>query len=90
MGMPLKEVVTRVTASPARVIRRPSLGQLSKGSVADICVYDIQEGLFGFLDVRGFKLEGSKRIQNLMTIRAGKVVWDLNGLSAPDWKTEIR
>jgi dihydroorotase len=90
MGMPLKEVVTRVTASPARVIRRPSLGQLSKGSVADICVYEIQEGSFGFLDVRGFKLEGSKRIQNLMTIRAGKVVWDLNGLSAADWKTEIR
>jgi dihydroorotase len=90
MGMPLNEVVARVTLRPAKVIHRPQLGQLAKGTVADICVFEVQEGSFGFLDVRGKKMDGSKRIQNLMTIRAGKVVWDLNGLSAADWESEIR
>jgi dihydroorotase len=66
------------------------LGHLAKGTVADICVFEVQEGAFGFLDVRGFKLEGTKRIQNLMTLRAGKVVWDLNGMSAADWKSELK
>lgn len=90
MGMPLNDVVARVTSNPAKVIHRTQLGQLAKGAVADICVFEVQEGAFGFLDVRGLKMEGSKRIQNLMTIRAGKVVWDLNGLAASDWRSEIR
>jgi dihydroorotase len=90
MGMPLNEVVARVTSNPAKVIRRTQLGQLARGAVADICVFEVEEGAFGFLDVRGMKMDGSKRIQNLMTIRAGKVVWDLNGMSAADWQSEIR
>jgi dihydroorotase len=90
MGMPLNDVVARVTSNPAKVIHRTQLGQLAKGAVADICVFEVQEGAFGFLDVRGLKMEGSKRIQNLMTIRAGKVVWDLNGLAVSDWRSEIR
>jgi dihydroorotase len=24
-----------------------------------------------------------------LTVRAGKIVWDLNGISAPAWETEI-
>ena len=90
MGMPLKEVVARVTSHPARVIHRPMLGQLAKGTVADLCVFEVQEGAFGFLDVRGYKLDGTLRIQNLMTLRAGKVVWDLYGMAAADWKSEIK
>lgn len=90
MGMPLKDVVARVTSYPARVIRRPALGQLGVGAVADICVFEVQRGQFGYLDVRGFRMDGDSRIQNLLTVRAGRIVWDLNGMAAADWKTETR
>jgi dihydroorotase len=90
MGMSLREVVNRVTAVPARVIKRPALGHLRKGSVADIAVFEVQNGDFGFLDVRGMRLPGKQKIQNLMTVRAGRIVWDLNGMASPEWMSEIR
>lgn len=90
MGMSLREVINRVTASPARVIKRPALGHLRAGTVADIAVFEVQNGDFGFLDVRGMRLPGKQRIQNLMTLRAGRIVWDLNGMASPEWMSEIQ
>lgn len=90
MGMPLKDVIARVTSKPAAVIRRPALGQLGVGAVADIAVFEVQEGQFGYLDVRGMRMDGKQRIHHLLTIRAGKVVWDLEGLAAADWNSEIK
>ena len=90
MGMPLKDVIARVTSKPAAVIRRPALGQLGVGAVADIAVFEVQEGQFGYLDVRGMRMDGKQRIHHLLTIRAGKVVWDLEGLAAADWNSEVK
>ena len=90
MGMSLREVINKVTAAPARVIKRPALGHLRAGTVADIAVFEVQNGDFGFLDVRGMRLPGKQRIQNLMTLRAGRVVWDLNGMASPEWMSEIQ
>jgi len=85
MGMSLKEVISRSTWAPAQVIHREQLGHLSVGSEADIAVFSIKEGKFGFLDIRNTKLDATKKLETELTIRAGKVVWDLNGLSAPKW-----
>jgi dihydroorotase len=90
MGMSLREVINKVTAAPARVIKRPALGHLRAGTVADIAVFEVQNGDFGFLDVRGMRLPGKQRIQNLMTLRAGRIVWDLNGMASPEWMSEIQ
>ena len=60
-------------------------GRLSVGAEADVAVFSIRKGDFGFLDVRGTKLKGTQKLEVELTIRAGKVVWDLNGLSAPVW-----
>ena len=90
MGMPLKDVIARVTSKPAAVIRRPALGHLGVGAVADIAVFEVQEGQFGYLDVRGMRMDGKQRIHHLLTIRAGKVVWDLEGLAAADWNSEVK
>jgi dihydroorotase len=90
MGMPLKEVIARVTSKPAAVIRRPALGHLGAGAVADIAVFEVEEGQFGYLDVRGMRMDGKQRIRHLLTVRAGKVVWDLEGLAASDWNSEIK
>jgi len=88
MGMSLKEVIARSTWAPAQVIHREKLGHLSVGCEADIAVFSIREGKFGFLDIRNTKLDATKKLEAELTIRAGKVVWDLNGLSAPKWNEE--
>lgn len=89
MGMPLPQVIDRVTRQPAQVIARSELGQLNAGGVADITVFRVEQGDFGFLDVRKTRIKGNRRIVAELTLRAGKVVWDLNGLSAPLWQSEL-
>jgi dihydroorotase len=75
----------RATWNPAKVIKRPELGNLSPGSEADVAVFSLRKGDFGFLDVRGTKMKGTQKLEAELTIRAGKVVWDLNGIAAPMW-----
>lgn len=87
MGMSIQDVVARTTWAPAQVIRRPDIGHLSAGTEADIAVLSMREGEFGFVDVRppGEKLIGRYKLECEMTLRAGRILWDLNGLSAVDW-----
>lgn len=82
MGMPLKEVILRATWNPATVIKRQDLGSLSVGSEADVAVFSLRKGDFGFLDVRRLKVKGTQKLEAELTIRAGRIVWDLNGISA--------
>ena len=86
LGIPLPEVISLSTVAPAQVISRPELGNLSVGACADIAVLAIREGDFGFVDSLHAKMKGRYRLEGLLTIRAGEVVWDLNGISWPDWK----
>ena len=85
MGMPLEEVLLRATWNPAQSIQREDLGHLSKGAEADIAVLRLREGNFGFVDAGGNRIEGHHRLEAELTIRAGKVVWDLNGLAAQEF-----
>ena len=87
LGVPLYEVVKRSTIHPALQIKRPELGHLTVGAVADIAVLRMEEGRFGFLDVRNARLDGTKRLRCELTLREGHVVWDLNGLAGEDWKS---
>ena len=81
MGFTLPEVIERATWAPARVISRPDLGHLSVGAEADVAVLNLREGDFGFVDVRRARLKGDRKLEAELTIRAGRVVWDLNGIS---------
>jgi dihydroorotase len=82
MGMPLHDVVQTATWNAARAIKHEELGNLTEGSVADIAVFRIREGKFGYIDAGGNSIEGNKKLENELTLRGGTVVWDLNGLSA--------
>ena len=90
MGLSMEEVVLRATWNPAQVINRKDLGNLDVGAEADIAIFTLREGDFGFLDIRRTKIDGDKRLETEMTIRAGRIVWDLNGLSAPYWESEFK
>jgi dihydroorotase len=82
MGMSLNDIILRASWLSAQSIKRPDLGNLSKGSVADIAVLSIQQGNFGFVDAGNNKITGNRKLQTEMTVRAGRIVWDLNGISA--------
>lgn len=88
LGMPLKEVVARSTWNPAVVIQREDLGHLSEGAVADITLLNLREGDFGFIDTKGWKIKGTQKLECELTLREGKVVWDLNGISHPEWDSQ--
>lgn len=85
MDMPLNELISTVTWNPAQFIKRTDLGHLSVGAIADVTLLNIREGDFGFIDSEGKRMKGDKKLECELTIRAGKVVYDLNGLAANDW-----
>ena len=82
LGMSLQEVILRSTWDPAKAINRKELGNLSVGAEADVAVFTLRTGNFGFLDVSGTRLKGKQKLEAELTLRAGKVVWDLNGIAA--------
>lgn len=85
LGMSLEQVIEASTWKPAQVIQREDLGHLSEGAEADIAIFRLHEGEFGFLDSRGYLNPGTQKLETELTMRAGRVVWDLNGLAAPLW-----
>ncbi|KAA9355325.1 amidohydrolase/deacetylase family metallohydrolase [Larkinella humicola] len=91
MGMDLPAVIKASTWSPALAIKRPELGSLTEGSEADVAILDLQDGkfavrdtgYFGFFDYTGHKIEGKQKLICEMTIRKGRIVYDLNGIADP-------
>ena len=86
MGMPLKEVVLRATWNPAQVIHHPEVGHLTAGSAADIAVWRVIEGPFGFSDSYGGRLEGRQRLVCEMTLKGGDVAWNWGALGLTDYR----
>jgi dihydroorotase len=85
IGMTLDDVVARSTWTPASEIHRTELGNLSVGAPADVAVLRLQNGHFGFVDVFGARLQGTKKLVCELTVRQGLVVYDLNGITREDW-----
>jgi dihydroorotase len=83
MGMELQPVVEASTWKPAQVIQREELGHLSEGAIADVAILNVRKGDFGFFDYTGYKIEGEQKLESEMTIKGGKIVYDLNGIANP-------
>ncbi len=86
LGLTMEEVIAASTWKPAQVINRPELGHLTPGAEADVAILKLENGDFGFVDVRGWKVKGNQKLVCELTLRAGTVVWDLNGISRPVWE----
>ena len=86
IGLNLQEVIEKSTWAPAQIIQRTELGHLSVGAGADVAIFRQIEGDFGFVDTKGWKIKGTKKLVCELTLRDGSVVWDLNGLSSPLWE----
>ena len=82
MGMTKEAVLSQATWKTAQALKREDLGHLSVGTEADIAIFRIRNGDFGFVDSAGQRIQGNQLLEAELTIRAGRIVYDLNGLSA--------
>jgi len=87
LGISMSDVIYKTTWAPAQVISREDLGHLSPGTEADLTILSLQEGSFGFLDVEGSRMSGTKKLECELVLREGRVVWDLNGLAGKVWSS---
>ena len=85
MGLNINEVIAATTWDAAKAIKRNELGNLSIGSVADITILNLRKGDFGFIDTKNKKMKGTKKLECELTIKDGKIVYDLNGLASLKW-----
>lgn len=91
LGMSLQEGIARSTVHPAKAIGRyPELGTLNAGAVADIAVFQLQSGVYAFIDSMRKKLTGTKRLECVLTVRAGKVVFDRDSRLLPPSRSQVR
>ena len=75
LGMSLEEVILKSTWNPAKAIGRDNeLGTLLVGTVADIFVFDIEDGEFDFEDTHCRMEKGSRMIVPSFLVRAGKLI----------------
>jgi dihydroorotase len=88
LGMTLQDAVLKSTMNPAKAIGKfPEIGTLGQGQVADIAVLKMRTGVFAFKDAWQNKLMGTKKLENVLTVRDGKLVYDLEGRAFPEWTT---
>jgi len=81
LGLTLDQVVQRATWNAARTIGQDGLGHLSVGVAADIAVLRVERGRVGLPDAYGTRVNGMAKLVNELTIRGGRIVYDLNGLA---------
>ncbi|HEU0115500.1 MAG TPA: amidohydrolase/deacetylase family metallohydrolase [Thermomicrobiales bacterium] len=86
-GLTLEDVIARSTVAPAREIGRPELGTLRVGGEADVAVFAVDEGSFSFVDCGKTTLTGNRRLRCVLTVRAGEIAYNPDGLGLPAWET---
>jgi dihydroorotase len=87
LGMTLQDAILRSTVNPAKAIRRfPEAGTLGEGQIADVAVFSLRSGVFAYKDAWQKKRMSTKKLECVLTIRDGKLVYDLDGRGFPEWK----
>jgi dihydroorotase len=59
----------------------------TEGATADLAIFSIANGQFGYLDYTTARFDATQRVTCELTVRDGKIVWDLNGIAGQDWRT---
>ncbi|MFH1084200.1 MAG: amidohydrolase/deacetylase family metallohydrolase [Chloroflexota bacterium] len=86
MGLSVEDVIMRATVAPAREIGHPELGTLNVGAEADVAVFALLRGRYGFIDCGRAKMIGERKLSTMLTLRAGKVAYDPEGITMPEWE----
>jgi dihydroorotase len=74
LGLPLDDVIAKVTAVPAQVLGMSNqLGTLKVGAWGDAVVFAEEEGNFELIDSHGQKRMGRRRLMPKIIVKAGKI-----------------
>ena len=81
LGMPLPDVLVAATVTPARAAGLDTLGigTLQPGAPGDVAVLRIVPGTVEYVDSFGGAVTGSERLECMVTIAGGTVVFDRDG-----------
>ena len=88
LGMELKEIIYRSTVTPARAVNRfpgrSARSARARRPTSRFC--ELEEGVFAYHDAWEKKRLGTRRIVNVLTVRAGEIVYDRDGRAFADWE----
>jgi len=86
LGMSVEEVVEAATSAPARVIGLDNeVGSLQRGLMADIALFELEQGTFRYYDVNMDMREGRERLRHSLTIVGGRPLQELPAEPPPPW-----
>lgn len=75
LGMSVSDVILKSTWAPAKAIRRDhELGTMKVGRVADLFVFEMEEGEFRLEDTHGKVETAKRRIRSHLTLKSGAVI----------------
>ncbi len=83
MGMSLPEVIKASTWTTGAGNPSRKAGASVGGCHCRCGDFLHAQGNFGFYDKTGYKVEGKQKFECEMTIKGGKIVYDLNGIATP-------
>ncbi len=69
LGQTVPQVIEEMTSAPAHEIRHEELGNLSVGAAADVAVFSVERGKFGFVDMNNQRKEGEHKLVCQLTVR---------------------
>jgi len=75
LGLTFEQLITRVTATPAKQMKLNETGSLIPGAVADVAIFKEEAAQIYFRDYYGNEMDGKTRIRPMMTIKNGNVVY---------------
>ena len=76
-GMPLEEIVRRVTATPARIMGyEGTVGTLKPGANADVSVFELRDGNYELRDSDGDTITAKRRLLAQLTVKDGRVWYE--------------
>jgi dihydroorotase len=72
LGMPLEQIIERVTVTPTKVFKySEKLGTLEAGVVGDVTIVDLQQGSFELVDQQGNKRVGKQKFVPVAVVHGG-------------------
>jgi len=76
LGMSISDIVKRCTENPGKLMNgKEKPGTLSKGALADVAVFSLEDHAVTFSDTSGAKRTGNKLFRPLLTLCKGEVVY---------------
>ena len=86
IGMSVDEVVEAATAAPARVMGLDNeVGALKPGLMADMALFELEQGTYKYYDVKMDMREGHERLRHSLTIIGGRPLEELPVDPPPAW-----